>query len=242
MRADIVFTGGTVSTGAAERPVVDALAVTGGRISALGPEALAARGRGTTVVDLPGGALRPAFGDGRVHPVVGGLGLLGAPVRGCTSVDGIVEAVRRWADGHLETESITGDGFDAWLTPGTRISFGSDWPVTDLKPLRGIATAVTRQSPEGIPDGGRLPQERIDLLDRPGRLLRRMRLPGGRGEGVGRPAPPAAGEIVGDVPDEQRANTLLATLAGLQVNALFVPHATTPDRQLAVLDALLPSL
>jgi AcrR family transcriptional regulator len=52
----------------------------------------------------------------------------------------------------------------------------------------------------------------------------------------------AAGEIVGDVPDEQRADTLLAALAGLQVNALLVPHATTPDRQLAVLDGLLASL
>ncbi|MDX3131631.1 hypothetical protein PV367_17980 [Streptomyces europaeiscabiei] len=38
------------------------------------------------------------------------------------------------------------------------------------------------------------------------------------------------------------ADTLLATSAGLQVDALLVPHATTPDRQLAVLEALLPSL
>ncbi|MFM9695326.1 amidohydrolase family protein [Streptomyces europaeiscabiei] len=69
------------------------------------------------MVDLPGGALLPTFGDGRVHPVVGGLGLLGAPVRACTSVDGIVEAVRRWAGEHPEAEWITGDGFDAWLAP-----------------------------------------------------------------------------------------------------------------------------
>ncbi|GGL08285.1 amidohydrolase [Streptomyces flaveus] len=120
MQADIVFTGGTVRTGVAEGPVLDALAVTGGRISALGPEALAARGRGTTVVDLRGGALLPSFGDGHVHPVMGGLGLLGAPVRECTSVDGIVEAVRHWADEHPEAEWITGDGFDAWLAPGGR--------------------------------------------------------------------------------------------------------------------------
>lgn len=120
-------------------------------------------GHGTTVVDLPGGTLLPAFGDGRVHPVMGDLGLLGAPVRKCTSVDGIVEAVRHWADGHPEAEWITGDGFDAWLAPGPRISFDSDWPVTDLEPLRGIATAVTRQTPAGIPDGGRLRQERIAI-------------------------------------------------------------------------------
>ncbi|MDX3131632.1 amidohydrolase family protein [Streptomyces europaeiscabiei] len=115
------------------------------------------------MVDLPGGTLLPAFGDGRVHPVMGDLGLLGAPVRKCTSVDGIVEAVRHWADGHPEAEWITGDGFDAWLAPGPRISFDSDWPVTDLEPLPGIATAVTRQTPAGIPDGGRLRQERIAI-------------------------------------------------------------------------------
>ncbi|MGW2722706.1 amidohydrolase [Streptomyces sp. NPDC001492] len=120
MQADIVFTGGTVRTGAAEAPVLDSLAVTGGRISALGAEALATRGSGTTVVDLQGGALLPAFGDGHVHPVMGGLGLLGAPVRECTSVEEIVEAVRHWADEHPQAEWITGDGFDAWLAPDGR--------------------------------------------------------------------------------------------------------------------------
>ncbi|NGO46177.1 amidohydrolase [Streptomyces ureilyticus] len=120
MQADIVFTGGTVRTGAAESPVLEALAVTGGRISALGPEALAAQGTDTTVVDLQGGALLPAFGDGHVHPVMGGLGLLGASVRECTSMEEIVAAVRHWADAHPEAEWITGDGFDAWLAPGGR--------------------------------------------------------------------------------------------------------------------------
>ena len=43
------------------------------------------------------------------------------------------------------------------------VSFGSDWPVTDLSPLAGIATAVTRQTPDGLPPGGWYPGERIDL-------------------------------------------------------------------------------
>ncbi|MDX3638058.1 amidohydrolase family protein [Streptomyces sp. MB09-02B] len=43
------------------------------------------------------------------------------------------------------------------------MSFGSDWPVTAHEPLRGIATAVTRQTPEGKPEGGWLPEERIDI-------------------------------------------------------------------------------
>ncbi|MEU1518433.1 amidohydrolase [Streptomyces sp. NPDC005811] len=125
MHADIVFTGGTVRTGAADVPVDDALAVTDGRITALGAQALAARGPRTTVVDLAGGALLPAFGDGHVHPVMGGLGLAGVPVRDRTSVEEIVEVVRGWAAEHPETEWITGDGFDPWLAPDGR--FDARW-------------------------------------------------------------------------------------------------------------------
>ncbi|MGW2638721.1 amidohydrolase [Streptomyces sp. NPDC001348] len=125
MHADIVFTGGTVRTGVADAPVQDALAVTDGRITALGADALAVRGPGTTVVDLAGGALLPAFGDGHVHPVLGGLGLRGVPVRECGSVEEIVEAVRGWAGAHPEAEWITGDGFDPWLAPDGR--FDARW-------------------------------------------------------------------------------------------------------------------
>ncbi|MFJ9742013.1 amidohydrolase [Streptomyces sp. NPDC101166] len=125
MHADIVFTGGTVRTGAADDPVHEALAVTGGRITALGAQALSARGPRTAVVDLAGGALLPSFGDGHVHPVMGGLGLAGVPVRGRTSVEAIVEAVRDWAAEHPETEWITGDGFDPWLALDGR--FDARW-------------------------------------------------------------------------------------------------------------------
>lgn len=119
MHADTVFTGGTIRTGDTDVPVHDALAVTDGRISALGPEASAARGPRTTVVDLAGGTLLPAFGDGHAHPVLGGLGLRGVPVRECASVEDIVEAVKRWADLHPEAEWITGDGFDpGWRRTG----------------------------------------------------------------------------------------------------------------------------
>jgi predicted amidohydrolase YtcJ len=47
------------------------------------------------------------------------------------------------------------------LSSGARVSFGSDWPVTAYHPLAGLATAVTRQTPGGDPDGGWLPAERI---------------------------------------------------------------------------------
>jgi predicted amidohydrolase YtcJ len=49
------------------------------------------------------------------------------------------------------------------LADNAAVSFGSDWPVTDLSPLAGIATAVTRQTPDGLPPDGWYPGERIDL-------------------------------------------------------------------------------
>jgi hypothetical protein len=46
---------------------------------------------------------------------------------------------------------------------GTRISFGSDWPVSSLRPLDGLAVAVTRQTPDGRPADGWLPDERVPI-------------------------------------------------------------------------------
>ncbi|MBV9479676.1 MAG: amidohydrolase [Acidobacteria bacterium] len=46
---------------------------------------------------------------------------------------------------------------------GGTLAFGSDWPVVTLNPWPGVQTAVTRQTREGNPPGGWIPQERISL-------------------------------------------------------------------------------
>lgn len=48
---------------------------------------------------------------------------------------------------------------------GARISFGSDWPVSSVNPLAGLANAVTRTNTHGQPVGGWTPHERIPMLD-----------------------------------------------------------------------------
>ncbi|MET8703865.1 amidohydrolase [Kitasatospora sp. NPDC004723] len=118
MRADTIFTGGRIYTGDPAHPVTDALAVTAGRITALGAAAHALRDARTETVDLAGGALLPSWGDGHVHPLLGGLGLRGVPVRDCADLAEVVEAVRVWAEQHPEAEWITGDAFDPWLAEG----------------------------------------------------------------------------------------------------------------------------
>ena len=44
-----------------------------------------------------------------------------------------------------------------------RLAFGSDWPVVPLNPMLGIHTAVNRTTPDGEPQGGWHPAQRIAL-------------------------------------------------------------------------------
>jgi predicted amidohydrolase YtcJ len=45
---------------------------------------------------------------------------------------------------------------------GARLSMGSDWPVSSMVPLEGLAVAVTRRTPDGQLPEGFLPAERLD--------------------------------------------------------------------------------
>jgi predicted amidohydrolase YtcJ len=44
-----------------------------------------------------------------------------------------------------------------------RLAFGSDWPVVPLNPMLGLHTAVTRTTPDNLPDGGWHAAERLAL-------------------------------------------------------------------------------
>ena len=44
-----------------------------------------------------------------------------------------------------------------------RLAFGSDWPGVPLNPMLGLQTAVTRTTPDGLPEGGWYPAERLAL-------------------------------------------------------------------------------
>jgi predicted amidohydrolase YtcJ len=53
--------------------------------------------------------------------------------------------------------------FNSIAKANGRLVFGSDWPVMTLSPLLGLHVAVTRTTPEGEPEGGWIPAERIRL-------------------------------------------------------------------------------
>ncbi len=113
-----VFTNGTIlASYRADAAEHSAAAVEDGRVIAVGADALALRGTADETVDLLGGVLGPAFGDGHAHPMQGGLEKLGPQVRACTSVAEIVACVKEWADAHPEQEWIYGGSYDATLAP-----------------------------------------------------------------------------------------------------------------------------
>lgn len=53
--------------------------------------------------------------------------------------------------------------FRSFEAAGVTLAFGSDYPVFPMDPLLGIYTAVTRQTPDGVPPDGWYPENRISL-------------------------------------------------------------------------------
>jgi len=51
------------------------------------------------------------------------------------------------------------------LRSGAPVSFGSDWPVSKIDPLAGIAVAATRRTPDGEPLGGWTPEQKVSVAE-----------------------------------------------------------------------------
>lgn len=113
-----LFRNGSVWTGAPDVPSADALLVVDGVVTALGADASAQAPADAEIIDLDGGFLMPSFGDGHAHPLLGGLEFVGPAVRGCSSIEQIVDAVRRYAEDFPDEEWIAGASYDGSLAEG----------------------------------------------------------------------------------------------------------------------------
>jgi len=70
----------------------------------------------------------------------------------------------RWAPGILGAErEREGYRWRSLLEAGTRLAFGTDYPVEPIDPFRGLYAAVTREFAAGGPDGGWIPAEKITI-------------------------------------------------------------------------------
>jgi len=107
---------GQVRTGDPTAPLARAVAVDDGLVVALDEDALSLAGGASEVLDVP--AVLPAFGDGHVHPLWGGVELAGPAVRDLGSVAEVVEEVRRYAARHPDDEWVVGGPYDPTIAPG----------------------------------------------------------------------------------------------------------------------------
>ncbi|MDT7803322.1 MAG: hypothetical protein QOI78_6755 [Actinomycetota bacterium] len=109
--ADLVFTGGPVHTVDPARSRAGSVAVTDGRISAVGGDPRASIGPRTEVVGLRGRLLLPGFQDAHVHAVGAGIELGRCDLTDVTTVAGCLDRVRAHAATHPRLEWLTGSGW-----------------------------------------------------------------------------------------------------------------------------------
>lgn len=119
----LIFAGGVVRDAAR---TWDALAVDRGVVVARGEPAhdLRKRHPDAEVLDLAGGCLVPGFRDGHLHPLHGGMELLGPPITGATSVDDVGRRLRAYVDSHPDERVIIGGAYDPTIAPGGRFAAG----------------------------------------------------------------------------------------------------------------------
>ncbi|MBI4614574.1 MAG: amidohydrolase [Planctomycetes bacterium] len=90
-------------------------------------------------------------------PRFGRLGVL-ASMQPCHIFQDIATAER-----YLEGRARRSFPLASLARAGAAIAFGSDAPIEDPDPRRGLFAAVTRQRPDGTPAGGWTPEERIGI-------------------------------------------------------------------------------
>ena len=113
--ADLVLTNGHVLTpdGPPGSPGgATSVAVTGGRVTAVGREEVRdLAGPSTTVVDLADRLLMPGFQDAHAHPVSAALEMVLCDLTAAKSAEETVAAVAAYAAAHTERTWITGGGW-----------------------------------------------------------------------------------------------------------------------------------
>ncbi len=123
--SDLIFYNGRIITMEEKLGEVEAVAVEGGRIKALGPAAdiLNLQEDHTTLVDLRSRALLPGFNDSHMHLVGYALTSEKVDLRRCRGVDEIVDAIRAYVSNNKvgKGQWVLGWGWDQALFRDKRI-------------------------------------------------------------------------------------------------------------------------
>ena len=134
--ADLVFAGGKIRTPAHPSGFVQALAVRGGLIQALGTddEIRELTGRRTRVIDLRGRLALPAFGDAHVHAVAGGLESLRCNLLGLRTRHECLAAVDNYCLARPAGAWVLGGGWSMSAFPGGVPTAADLDPITGGRP------------------------------------------------------------------------------------------------------------
>ena len=112
-QADRIFVNGRVWTGEPGRPLVEALAVRGTTVLAVGTNADIRKlsGKGTDVVDLRGRLVVPGFIDGHLHLLGGSLSLEELRLDDAETFAVLAQRVKDWAAAHPDAHWVNGEGW-----------------------------------------------------------------------------------------------------------------------------------
>jgi len=134
---DLVLVNGVIYTGDAARPRVEAVAVLGERIIAVGSsrEIRALANASTKVIDLQGKFAAPGFNDAHMHLANGGQAKLAVDLNGSLTLGEFQQRIRARLSDYKPGEWITGRGWDHTI-----------WPVKKF-PTRQDLDAVSKDHP-----------------------------------------------------------------------------------------------
>ena len=118
--ADTVFRGGAVYTVDAARSWAEAVAIQAGKIVFVGNDAGVVPwiSTQTRTIDLRGKMLLPGFHDSHVHLVGGGIELGECNLNHATTVEQVLDQVRRFAEQHPDKKWIRGGGWPLTIEMG----------------------------------------------------------------------------------------------------------------------------
>jgi predicted amidohydrolase YtcJ len=142
MPADFAFVNGAVFVADQARSWARAVAVTGGRISAVGfdRQVLDQVGPDTEVIDLAGRMLAPGFQDAHVHPALGGLQLLRCNLQATFTAEQAAAEIGRYAAANPDQAWVRGGGWRyAWYDRGCPSKELLDSLVPDRPAYLGVA-------------------------------------------------------------------------------------------------------
>ncbi len=176
MNADLIFDNGTVHTVSATGRLAGAVAITAGRITAVGEsrDVAALRGPSTRVIDMQGGMLLPGFQDAHAHPAQSGHGRTQCSLTEIVGREATCQAIAAYATANPDREWVLGSGWSMGDFPGglpTREELDAlvpDRPAALInRDYHGMwvnsraleVMGVTDSTPD--PDGGRIERDAL---------------------------------------------------------------------------------